>query len=593
MSITIDKSLSIDFFSKEALAKGEPPPLPLENQPQTAVKSSDEVEAKLTRLKHLSGKHNQSTHGYRFGAAPSLSRARQLRKEGLWGDFKKRAEGRSGVDKSGREARLAKRAEAANGRIKKEKTKLLKVQRKEAKAKAKVERAKKRAQRISDQQSKRVETMEKAYKELYGDGEKPGARAVVNKLRADHHALGEKVPPFNDRPAYRAWEAKRERSFAKVEKAQERVNKLENRRAKAIEMYDKNRGKSDEAFDKLSKARQEHRGIKDEAQAAKDAYVAKTAADRRTAMVHGKMEAAKVRTELKAADKAHSAKVDRKYDAITKAGEQSKYYRQNHPLKDKRLAAMEKMQADGESDDLSWDEKVASYNEFRAIDDEYHAHPYHKKRMAAVEKRSRLLNELDELQAKRTPSKQMIRRGEATLDPEYKLGHGETDYDKTEWKAGADAFSELVGPHPLLDAANPTIGSAARDNNVLRDGRSYARGSDVFMETSSQSTVVHELGHALEAADPGILAESIRWRDGRTQGEKTITMNDATGKAYFRDNELTKKDKFTHPYIGKSYKNASEVLSMGLQAFYNDPVKLAALDPDMFDFIFAVVRMGA
>ncbi len=34
----------------------------------------------------------------------------------------------------------------------------------------------------------------------------------------------------------------------------------------------------------------------------------------------------------------------------------------------------------------------------------------------------------------------------------------------------------------------------------------------------------------------------------------------------------------------------SEILSMGLECFYNDPIKLATKDPEMFDFIFNVAR---
>ena len=46
------------------------------------------------------------------------------------------------------------------------------------------------------------------------------------------------------------------------------------------------------------------------------------------------------------------------------------------------------------------------------------------------------------------------------------------------------------------------------------------------------------------------------------------------------------------PYISKEYKNASEILAMGMEIMYRNPVYLAKNDPDMFDFIYSVVRRG-
>ena len=40
----------------------------------------------------------------------------------------------------------------------------------------------------------------------------------------------------------------------------------------------------------------------------------------------------------------------------------------------------------------------------------------------------------------------------------------------------------------------------------------------------------------------------------------------------YNDTEITKKDDFINPYIGKEYTSASEVLSMGLEQIY-EPTK--------------------
>ena len=44
------------------------------------------------KLKHLAGKHDQKVHGYRFGKNLTLSRARAMKRDGNWGDYRKRAE---------------------------------------------------------------------------------------------------------------------------------------------------------------------------------------------------------------------------------------------------------------------------------------------------------------------------------------------------------------------------------------------------------------------------------------------------------------------------------------------------------------------
>lgn len=69
----------------------------------------------------------------------------------------------------------------------------------------------------------------------------------------------------------------------------------------------------------------------------------------------------------------------------------------------------------------------------------------------------------------------------------------------------------------------------------------------------------------------------------------------ATGNAAYKD-EMTKVDKFSNPYMGKFYGDpstgATEILSMGMEMMYANPVALAQKDPEMFDFIYSVVRRG-
>ena len=103
-------------------------------------------------------------------------------------------------------------------------------------------------------------------------------------------------------------------------------------------------------------------------------------------------------------------------------------------------------------------------------------------------------------------------------------------------------------------------------------------------------TVVHELGHWLEHTNPEMHDKILEFYDRRTEGEKLQWL----GKGYRRD-EKTRRDRFIDPYMGKEYmrqgvRDATEILSMGIEYMYADPVTLAVKDPDYFDFIFNLVR---
>ena len=121
----------------------------------------------------------------------------------------------------------------------------------------------------------------------------------------------------------------------------------------------------------------------------------------------------------------------------------------------------------------------------------------------------------------------------------------------------------------------------------------YSRGG-VFLSrhapyhTSNQvnRVVIHEMGHYLEDSSSEVHFAVQKFYAERTKGCPLVWM----GPGYGRD-ELTRKDKFIDAYMGKDYGGrASEILSMGLEYFYNDPYKLATKDPGYFNFIFNLVR---
>jgi hypothetical protein len=160
------------------------------------------------------------------------------------------------------------------------------------------------------------------------------------------------------------------------------------------------------------------------------------------------------------------------------------------------------------------------------------------------------------------------------------------------WDGGVKEFERLISStaHPDLvdmDVTFRQLPDGGRAYHLESGPKGRAGTSEVFVtQRERRGVVVHELGHAAEHQDPTILEQSLAWRDGRTAGEQAKWL----GPGY-RQNEVTRADNFANPYIGKDYgRRATEVLSMGLEFFIEDPLYLAKTDPDMFKYIYNVVR---
>jgi len=84
---------------------------------------------------------------------------------------------------------------------------------------------------------------------------------------------------------------------------------------------------------------------------------------------------------------------------------------------------------------------------------------------------------------------------------------------------------------------------------------------------------------------------SLREVEKRTGGEIARKLKNIEPNLGYAPSEIARPDKFLSPYMGKIYRDGStEILSMGLQMFYQNPIKLAREDPDYFDFILTVIR---
>ena len=83
-----------------------------------------------------------------------------------------------------------------------------------------------------------------------------------------------------------------------------------------------------------------------------------------------------------------------------------------------------------------------------------------------------------------------------------------------------------------------------------------------------KTTPFHEIGHYVEFFNSDALKISKDFIAQRTKDENPVALAELFPGFGYNDTEITKKDDFINPYIGKEYTSASEVLSMGLEQIY-------------------------
>lgn len=154
---------------------------------------------------------------------------------------------------------------------------------------------------------------------------------------------------------------------------------------------------------------------------------------------------------------------------------------------------------------------------------------------------------------------------------------------------GFDMFNKLVPRNPITTFAK-------KDVYGIGNGRSnygqFESNKPINMDRRSDAPVVtHELGHWLEDMLPGLHEDTLDFWKRRTAGVPLTHM----GPGY-DPHEMTRRDDFVSPYIGKEYiagrhgQYATEVVSMGIEYFHKDPQYLYENDPDMFEFVYNALR---
>ena len=153
------------------------------------------------------------------------------------------------------------------------------------------------------------------------------------------------------------------------------------------------------------------------------------------------------------------------------------------------------------------------------------------------------------------------------------------------------------------------VTSQAQNPNLFvqikyRGGRASAIYDNINMSTgTSKSTVVHELGHILDQFcvvqksknDSTVMPTGTRSKDylkERAQGKPLVKLRKLYPLQGYAADEKVYQGAFPDDYTGKLYTGPrdSEVLSMGIQKLYEDPIAFATGDPHHFKFVVNTLR---
>ncbi len=196
-----------------------------------------------------------------------------------------------------------------------------------------------------------------------------------------------------------------------------------------------------------------------------------------------------------------------------------------------------------------------------------------------------------------------------------------------EWEKGVNAFNKITGDMPE-NPFDSDIGKKTKKAKTISNKITLTRGERAFSAQQSgiflnkynnAATVVHELGHQIEDSNPWAKKMVNEWMDERLEKgrialvEKLKTETDETKRetikkslknkyalrqlkkivpnSKYKADEKAYEDDFLSPYVGKVYQRGStEIISMGLEWMYKNPVGFYEKDPDHFDLILRILK---
>ena len=157
----------------------------------------------------------------------------------------------------------------------------------------------------------------------------------------------------------------------------------------------------------------------------------------------------------------------------------------------------------------------------------------------------------------------------------------------------ATRFISSVVDQSLLPSSTPNLFDARTAKNRSLNNRAFYDDTTegVYLYPADGTDIsVHEFGHWLEFRLPAIQQESMAYYAERTKGSPLVHLG-----AGYEAHEEARDGGFIDPYVGKEYvvgnkRVSTEIVSVGLEYLYRDPVALAERDPDFFDFLIATLH---
>jgi hypothetical protein len=120
-------------------------------------------------------------------------------------------------------------------------------------------------------------------------------------------------------------------------------------------------------------------------------------------------------------------------------------------------------------------------------------------------------------------------------------------------------------------------------------------------DVAGPDTIAHEYGHTIEASNPEIRKAALGFLDQRTANEAPTNLASQFPGSSYDEHETGKKDSFDRVfsersayYVGKTYgtgwSRETEVVSMGIEQLYRDPIKFAENDPEYFHLMIGALQ---
>jgi len=165
--------------------------------------------------------------------------------------------------------------------------------------------------------------------------------------------------------------------------------------------------------------------------------------------------------------------------------------------------------------------------------------------------------------------------------------------DKTAKSTISKTYNMASFLNDLADFYRLCGGRLSYVNIVDVSWRAHASGDNTYNlgGKADRSVLFHELTHILERS-PSLRAAANSFLERRTEGESLESLKALSPNSNYGRTEVTLKDNFYNPYMGKIYPNgATEIFTMLTQELA-DPAraaKLAAKDPESFKFAMGMM----